>query len=125
MHSGEKMRRFWGGGLLGRYAKDALMPSDKTRIFVCSDIHVDQHGNISWCQKMNPSEFINDVLLVAGDCGDTMNAIKQVRASSRPRCCTDRLTQPHTRRAMLAPPREETKGQPDEGCWWCDAQTVT
>lgn len=27
---------------------------------------------------MNPSEFVNDVLLVAGDCGDTMNAIKQV-----------------------------------------------
>jgi len=57
-----------------------MMPNDQTRVFVCSDIHVDQHGNISWCQNMNASEFINDVLLVAGDCGDTMNAIKQVRA---------------------------------------------
>ena len=30
------------------YGKDAGMPPDQTRIFVTSDIHVDQHGNLNW-----------------------------------------------------------------------------
>ena len=37
----------------------------------------DQHGNIAWCREMSATAFQRDVLLVAGDVGDTMNAVKQ------------------------------------------------
>ncbi|KAK3280851.1 hypothetical protein CYMTET_11335 [Cymbomonas tetramitiformis] len=59
------------------YAKDAQMPRERMRVYVTSDLHVDQHGNIAWCKGLSSSAYQHDVLIVAGDCGDTMNAIKQ------------------------------------------------
>lgn len=61
-----------------RWAKrDAARPRERTRVFVCSDLHVDKDGQIGWCASIDPHRFRDDVLLVAGDVGDTVNAIRQ------------------------------------------------
>jgi tetratricopeptide (TPR) repeat protein/predicted phosphodiesterase len=47
------------------------------RIFVTSDIHVDTNGNLdAWCKRFSASTFLSDVLVVAGDVGDTLTAIR-------------------------------------------------
>lgn len=58
------------------FLKDAAMPNTETRVFCCSDLHVDQNGNIGWCKMLSATAFRNDVLIVAGDVGDTMNALR-------------------------------------------------
>ena len=58
------------------FLKDAAMPNTETRVFCCSDLHVDQNGNIGWCKMLSTTAFRNDVLIVAGDVGDTMNALR-------------------------------------------------
>lgn len=37
------------------------------RIFALSDIHVDFDANFKWIRDLSPSEFIDDVLILAGD----------------------------------------------------------
>jgi len=46
------------------------------RVFCTSDVHVDQHGNHAWCKAVSDTAFQRDTLLVAGDMGDTLNALK-------------------------------------------------
>lgn len=58
------------------FRRDAQRDRKRLRIFVTSDLHVDQHGNISWCDRISSTAFRNDILIVAGDVGDTANAVK-------------------------------------------------
>lgn len=46
------------------------------RVFCTSDVHADQHGNDAWCKAVSATAFQRDTLLVAGDMGDTLNALK-------------------------------------------------
>ena len=56
--------------------KDRDFPQARTRVFASSDLHVDQHGNISWVNNIDATKFRDDVLIVAGDVGDTFQAVK-------------------------------------------------
>jgi len=60
-----------------RFSEDASRPRGSVRIFAISDVHID-HGDsvMNWANGISPTEFKNDILLVAGDLGDTFNAIK-------------------------------------------------
>ena len=61
---------------LQRFKMDANYPREKTRIFCISDVHVDQHGNLGWFKSLSEENFKNDVVMIAGDIGDTMNAVR-------------------------------------------------
>mmetsp|Transcript_28742 Transcript_28742/g.56189 ORF Transcript_28742/g.56189 Transcript_28742/m.56189 type:complete len:923 (+) Transcript_28742:340-3108(+) len=60
-----------------RFAEDAHRPRGFCRIFAISDVHID-HGDsvVNWANGISATEFKNDILLVAGDLGDTFNAVK-------------------------------------------------
>jgi len=62
---------------LQRFSEDAHRPKDFTRIFAISDVHID-HGSdvVKWAEGVSPTEYKNDILLVAGDLADTFNAVK-------------------------------------------------
>lgn len=63
---------------LQRFSEDAHRPPGFARIFAISDVHID-HGSsvVSWAEGISNTEFKNDILLVAGDLGDTFNAVKR------------------------------------------------
>eukprot|EP00931_Biecheleriopsis_adriatica_P037621 TRINITY_DN21573_c0_g1_i1.p1 TRINITY_DN21573_c0_g1~~TRINITY_DN21573_c0_g1_i1.p1 ORF type:complete len:796 (+),score=220.51 TRINITY_DN21573_c0_g1_i1:65-2452(+) len=63
---------------LTRFDQDKTKPKGWCRIFAVSDVHID-HGQavLKWAEGINDKEFKNDILLVAGDLGDTFNAIKR------------------------------------------------
>ncbi|QDZ25818.1 putative metallophosphatase [Chloropicon primus] len=65
-----------GSRCLERFQMDANFPRDRTRVFCISDVHIDQHGNIAWFKKLSDENFTNDVVIIAGDVGDTMNALR-------------------------------------------------
>jgi len=59
-----------------RFAEDAHRPRGSVRVFAISDVHIDHGPNVlSWAEGISSTEFKNDILLVAGDLGDTFNAI--------------------------------------------------
>ena len=64
--------------MLGR---DREFPASRTRVFATSDLHVDQHGNISWVNRICAERFRDDVIIVAGDVGDTFQAVKAALAA--------------------------------------------
>ena len=49
----------------------------RIRVFVTSDVHVDVNGNLGWCERLSTTAFQLDVLVVAGDLGDTLNACRR------------------------------------------------
>lgn len=61
-----------------RFSEDAKRPKGFCRIFAISDVHID-HGPtvVKWAEGISATEFKNDILIVAGDLGDTFNAIKR------------------------------------------------
>ena len=59
-----------------RFKMDSTFSRHKTRIFCISDVHIDQHGNLGWFKTLSNQNFKNDVLIIAGDIGDTMNAVR-------------------------------------------------
>eukprot|EP00930_Biecheleria_cincta_P083455 TRINITY_DN73029_c0_g1_i1.p1 TRINITY_DN73029_c0_g1~~TRINITY_DN73029_c0_g1_i1.p1 ORF type:complete len:806 (-),score=172.71 TRINITY_DN73029_c0_g1_i1:148-2565(-) len=63
---------------INRFSQDAHQPVGFARIFAISDVHID-HGDsvIKWAEGISATEFKNDILLVAGDLGDTFNAVKR------------------------------------------------
>ena len=67
------------------FARDAGFPRARTRVFCVSDLHVDQHNNIQWCRGLSPSAFRDDVLILAGDLGDTLNAVMHAFKELRPK----------------------------------------
>jgi len=62
---------------VNRFSEDSSRPKGSVRIFAISDVHID-HGDsvMNWANGISSTEFKNDILLVAGDLGDTFNAIK-------------------------------------------------
>lgn len=63
---------------INRFEEDKHRPKGFCRIFAISDVHID-HGPVvlQWAENISEKEFKNDILLVAGDLGDTFNAIKR------------------------------------------------
>lgn len=61
-----------------RFSEDARKQPGACRIFAISDVHID-HGPsvVPWAEGISNTEFKNDILMVAGDLGDTFNAIKR------------------------------------------------
>jgi len=61
-----------------KFSVDAGKAKNAARIFAISDVHID-HGSsvLKWAEDISATEFKNDILLVAGDLGDTFNAIKR------------------------------------------------
>lgn len=61
-----------------RFSEDSKRPKGSVRIFAISDVHID-HGSsvLSWAENISETEFRNDILMVAGDLGDTFNAVKR------------------------------------------------
>jgi len=62
---------------MNRYSEDARRPSGHCRIFAISDVHIDHGVTVTWAEGISNTEFKNDILLVAGDLGDTFNAVKR------------------------------------------------
>ncbi|KAJ8602512.1 hypothetical protein CTAYLR_001279 [Chrysophaeum taylorii] len=67
------------------FGKDAARPS--TRVFAVSDVHFDHPGAREWASRLDGRAFRDDVLIVAGDLGDTLTAValglKALRAKFR------------------------------------------
>merc|ERR1719281_766715 len=61
-----------------KFSMDANRARNACRIFAISDVHID-HGPsvLAWAEGISATEFKNDILLVAGDLGDTFNAVKR------------------------------------------------
>jgi predicted phosphodiesterase len=53
------------------------------RVFALSDIHVDYDENGQWVRDLSPSEFVDDILILAGDVSDS---------AARLRFCLETLT---------------------------------
>lgn len=53
------------------------------RVFALSDIHVDYDVNGQWVRDLSSSEFVDDILILAGDVSDS---------AARLRLCLERLT---------------------------------
>lgn len=61
-----------------RFSVDASKPRTSARIFAISDVHIDHGASVlQWAENISSTEFKNDILLVAGDLGDTFNAVKR------------------------------------------------
>ena len=48
------------------------------RIFAISDLHVDYSDNMAQMLSLSESEYRNDVLIVAGDCTDSLDRLSQL-----------------------------------------------
>lgn len=63
---------------VNRFSEDAKLPVGSRRVFAISDVHIDHNDSVvKWAENINSTEFKNDCLLVAGDLGDTFNAVKR------------------------------------------------
>jgi len=63
---------------INRFSEDANRPPGSVRVFGISDVHIDHgQGVLNWAEGISSTEFKNDILLVAGDLGDTFNAVKR------------------------------------------------
>ena len=57
-----------------RFARDAERPP--ARVFAVSDVHYDHPGAREWASALSRSAYQDDVLIVAGDVGDTYQAVR-------------------------------------------------
>eukprot|EP00930_Biecheleria_cincta_P072010 TRINITY_DN59452_c0_g1_i1.p1 TRINITY_DN59452_c0_g1~~TRINITY_DN59452_c0_g1_i1.p1 ORF type:complete len:876 (+),score=154.69 TRINITY_DN59452_c0_g1_i1:26-2629(+) len=72
LYSSPSSQRRWK-----RFDEDAEKPADFCRVFAISDVHIDHtEGHKAWAEGLSNKEYKNDVLIVAGDLGDTMNSIR-------------------------------------------------
>jgi len=63
---------------ISRFSEDAQKPANACRIFAISDVHIDHGASVlQWAEGISNTEFKRDILLVAGDLGDTFNAVKR------------------------------------------------
>ncbi len=46
------------------------------RVFAVSDLHVDYEPNALWVQQLSLSDYLNDVLIVAGDVSDVADRVR-------------------------------------------------
>lgn len=66
-----------------RFARDASRLS--TRIWAVSDVHFDHPGALEWVRNIDDKAFVDDVLILPGDLGDTTTAIKLALRALRPK----------------------------------------
>lgn len=70
----------WLGGddhFTASFSRDQDRDPTTTRVFACSDLHIDQgRENLAWIKSIHPTAFQNDVLIVAGDLADSFLSIK-------------------------------------------------
>uniref|UniRef100_A0A7S4BN38 Calcineurin-like phosphoesterase domain-containing protein n=1 Tax=Chrysotila carterae TaxID=13221 RepID=A0A7S4BN38_CHRCT len=59
---------------LERYRRDAHLPP--ARVFAVSDVHYDHAGAREWASALSRTAYTKDTIIVAGDVGDTFNAVK-------------------------------------------------
>eukprot|EP00406_Dinophysis_acuminata_P057195 CAMPEP_0179280304 /NCGR_PEP_ID=MMETSP0797-20121207/36559_1 /TAXON_ID=47934 /ORGANISM="Dinophysis acuminata, Strain DAEP01" /LENGTH=616 /DNA_ID=CAMNT_0020988957 /DNA_START=114 /DNA_END=1964 /DNA_ORIENTATION=+ len=60
-----------------RFDEDADKPNGFCRVFAVSDVHIDHSENHKkWVEGLSKTEYQNDVLIVAGDLGDTLRSIQ-------------------------------------------------
>ena len=57
-----------------RFKRDAGRPP--ARVFAVSDVHYDHAGAKEWAAALSRTAYRDDALIVAGDVGDTFNAVK-------------------------------------------------
>ena len=48
------------------------------RVFLVSDVHVHYATNMRWLKNLSSYDFVNDVLLLAGDVGEKLGTLEQV-----------------------------------------------
>jgi len=48
------------------------------RVFAVSDIHADYAENFAWVQALSQDEYLNDILILAGDVSDSMDILQRV-----------------------------------------------
>lgn len=66
-----------------RFYRDAGVAS--TRIFALSDVHLDHPGAVEWVESVKREDYCNDVLILAGDLGDTLKAVEVCLKLLRPK----------------------------------------
>uniref|UniRef100_A0A7S0N9U0 Calcineurin-like phosphoesterase domain-containing protein n=1 Tax=Pyramimonas obovata TaxID=1411642 RepID=A0A7S0N9U0_9CHLO len=62
--------------LVNRYSMHCMLSREHIRIFCVSNLHVDRTDNLQWCQELSSTAFMKDILIVAGNMGDTFEALK-------------------------------------------------
>eukprot|EP00403_Amphidinium_massartii_P001762 CAMPEP_0178380770 /NCGR_PEP_ID=MMETSP0689_2-20121128/5636_1 /TAXON_ID=160604 /ORGANISM="Amphidinium massartii, Strain CS-259" /LENGTH=1354 /DNA_ID=CAMNT_0020000927 /DNA_START=95 /DNA_END=4155 /DNA_ORIENTATION=- len=60
--------------LESRFRRGAGRPKASTKVFAMSDIHFDTRGASEWVENIDDFKFQEDVLIVAGNVGDTLKA---------------------------------------------------
>eukprot|EP00435_Cladocopium_sp_Y103_P015782 s551_g3.t2 len=58
-------------------AKDMVGPVVSPRLWAMSDIHTDKKENMQWILDLDPQEFQEDVLILAGDIANTMEVLQE------------------------------------------------
>lgn len=53
------------------------------RVFAVSDIHVDYPENLEWILQLHDSDYLDDILILAGDVSDSLPMLRQVFESLR------------------------------------------
>lgn len=51
------------------------------RVFAVSDIHVEHAGNQAWLEQLSTQDFIEDVLILAGDVSHTLSGLEKAISS--------------------------------------------
>jgi predicted phosphodiesterase len=71
---------------LARLGADAGRDAAGARVWALSDLHIDQSAaNLAWIRSLDAARFAGDVLIVAGDAGDTLAAVRAALAALRPK----------------------------------------
>lgn len=92
-----------GTRAMERFKMDSTFPRNRTRVFAISDIHIDQHGNVGWVKGLSEENFKNDVVMIAGDVGDTMVSPKKRSHALLQLQNADPARTPHQERAQDLP----------------------
>jgi hypothetical protein len=62
-----------------RCGLDAARPP--ARIFAVSDVHYDHPGAHEWGKQLSGVSYKEDAIILAGDIGDTYDAVRRIRVS--------------------------------------------
>ena len=53
------------------------------RVFALSDVHVDYNPNWAWLQKLSPTDYTHDVLILAGDVSNNLDKLEAALLGGR------------------------------------------
>jgi hypothetical protein len=68
-----------------RYTLDMKRPKLSSKVYAMSDLHYDHKKNSDWVQNIDSFLFQQDVLIVAGNCGDSLKEMSKCLAALRPK----------------------------------------